>query len=224
MRKTLYAAMALIATICNASAQNFSAADVAKMNENNLVPGKIVTLKGDTLTGFLKKMNEPSTTFEGFGVRVKFVSANDFNANEKLSNKVFSSYNAKEIKGYIYDYTNTNRSFLSAKIKSVNLQGFVELGTRLPDGEYQCTIYTDPASKAYPATTTHQGLLTAKAEALMITEQNPTELYKTRCPEIAKKWTENYYSNNNVGKVLTYDKVRLTAFNDYVKTCGTTQK
>lgn len=158
MKKLFLTLIALATMCCVVCAQEYSPAQFRKMKEENVVPSKIITMQGDTIKGFLKRMIVPTPHDLGydpndfnntvtrkvlepivqFPSKVMFISENDF-LRVNISKEMYKIYTPKELKGYIYDYIGENLTFRSLKVSCANFTYngyyFVQYVRDLTDGE-----------------------------------------------------------------------------------------
>ncbi len=79
-----------------------------KMKKEGVVKGTVI-IKGKTIDGFIKRMgltyhdNEWYPAPWDFQSKIKFCPAKTFEKTEKIKNKHFEKYDAKDIDGYTYD-------------------------------------------------------------------------------------------------------------------------
>ena len=132
-----------------------------KISRENVVRGVVVTLKGDTLKGYIRKMSIPTAEQLGydpkgngtvvsvsvpdaeFGSKVKFISEADFNAKEHIHENDYTKCRPDKYKGYVYDVDGSNIDFISMKVKDgvMKKENFVHVVRELPDGELLVDYY-----------------------------------------------------------------------------------
>lgn len=185
----------------------------------------------------------PSTEFAR---KIRFITEQDFNS-ERIKNNMYEKYTPKDIKGYIYDYTGENLIFRTLNVKCKNFtyngQTFVKYVQDLANGEvyydyyfpFNVQIGTPTLDELEPFTHAHHAVyLPDTKKVILVEDQKPEEFYAKRCPQIVENWKNNKYTDvsskkdsklNKLSKLAskidqtTKNKVRDTAFEDYVNTC-----
>ncbi len=162
MKKVLFTLGALLSAT-TIFAQQFTKEQTKRIEEERIVPSKIITKEGDTLVGFLKAMHTPTLEDLGYdpanngnvvlsivvpetewGCKIKFLSEADFNA-DRIKHSMYKKYTPKDINGYIYDYNGKNLIFRTKYVKCGNFtyngNSFVKFNQEMPNGEYACEYY-----------------------------------------------------------------------------------
>ncbi len=194
-----------------------------KMRKEGVCPSKIVSLEGDTFTGFLKIMNLTSPRQLGagvrkgtvysqpwvqthFGTKVKFISVYDFNS-KKIKNRMYKCYTPKKISGYVYDYEGDNLHFERHYVKTRKNQyrgySFLRMEDTLSNGDVRCEyVYPLVSIQDLELTEEEVELLTTIHPAVyssledkvyLIEEEDPSEFYVSRSAELVNRWNSGYY-------------------------------
>lgn len=185
-----------------------------------------------------------------FGAKLKFISYEDFNAKKHVHNNDYTECKPKKYKGYIYDVKGENIEFVTLKVKDgvgKPQEQFVRVVQDLPNGDRYIEYYMPVAlitvmgeAPSYedvePYIHTHKAVfIKSQGYVSLVEDLKPEEFYKTRCPEIAKKWSSNAYTDVSKKKDGALNKLarlaakvdsgaqseaRIKAFDDYLNTCG----
>ncbi len=196
-----------------------------KMRKENVCPSKIVSLEGDTFTGFLKIMDLPSPRQLGagvrkgtvysqpwvqthFGTKVRFISVYDFNS-KKIKSRMYKYYTPKKISGYVYDYEGYNLRFERHYVKTRNSRyrgySFLRMVDTLSNGDVQCEyLYPLVSMQDSELTEEEVELLTtihaavyspSENKVYLVEEEDPSEFYINRSAELVNRWNSGYYHN-----------------------------
>lgn len=185
-----------------------------------------------------------------FGAKVKFISYEDFNAKKHVHNNDYTDCKPKKYKGYIYDTKGENTEFVTMKVKDgigKPQEQFVRVVQDLPDGDKYIEYFMPVAlvtvmgeAPSYedvePYIHTHKAVyIKSQGYVSLVEDLKPEDFYKTRCPEIVKKWKDNTYTDvtskkdSGLNKLARFaakvdtsaqTEARLRAFDDYLNTCG----
>lgn len=116
LKKVLLIASFMLSSVVSVViAQELTAEQKKKMERAMLVPTCIITMNGDTVYGFSKRIYSSSrvdatnkshdyTPNYYHQLDVDFISNDDFDANLKIKNSMLKKYKPSELKGYVYDY------------------------------------------------------------------------------------------------------------------------
>lgn len=265
MRKNFFAFTSVLLFSTSLLAQESEADFEKKINRESVVRGMVIDSKGDTLKGYIRKMKIPTAKELGcdpdnrattvvyvpdaeFGSKVKFISEEDFRAKNRVHENDYTKCKPDKFKGYIYDLDGENLTFTSMKVKDGILKqnNFVRVVRELPNGELLVDYYkswgvevlSGPPTyeEVEPYIHTHPAIfMKDKGLVVLAQDQKPEEFYKTRCPEILKKWNDNKYTDvsskkesklNKLAKLASkvdtgvQNEARLKAFQDYLDTCA----
>ena len=250
----------------NISAQDDSVLENqwAILEERGFVPGKIITLTGDTIEGYIHKMKLPTEDevikerpdggksayapeFQ-FGKNILFYAEKDF-WNNYGDRKARQKYKAKDLAGYIYDYTGDKRVFESQLVKSMQMvisgRYFVEKVTDCKNGDriYKFMLPVDVVNIHHTIEDVRCCFVEYDAmipvgekSVILIRDQIIKKFYAKRCPQVVEKFNNGDYTNvtdkkdsklNKLAKLSAYvgsdeekDAIALKAFIDYLKLCG----
>lgn len=224
-----------------------------KIDRERVVKGKVITTKGDTLDGYIREMFVPSLeqlrnaststvawADAEFGGKVKFISAKDFDSKKHVHENDYTKCKPDAYKGYVYDYTRKNQSFISLPVKNgkKTKNSFVMMSREIYDGEYLVFYFKSYGTKVAGgsfSTPTDDELMDytyphkavyfkAKNLVVLVRDLDPVEFYETRCPEVFDKWNLGTYmdasalnsgSKNKMNKVE--DKVDKVLSLDFGK-------
>lgn len=212
-----------------------------KLRRENVVHGYVITQKGDTLKGYVRKMHIPTAKECGydpqsnattvvsvpdaeFGSKVKFISYEDFAAKSHIHENDYTKCKPEKYKGYVYDVEGENLTFTSMKVKDglLKSQNFVHVVKELPNGELLVDYYMSQGvdvlsgSPTYadvePFTHTHPAIYDKSQNlVILVKDQKPEEFYKSRCPEIVTNWKNNKYTDVSGKKESKLNKLAKLA-------------
>lgn len=266
MKKNLLLSMCvMLFAAANISAQDSVLEDQwAILEKRGFVPGKIITLTGDTIEGYIHKMNLPTedevirksesgslgayAPLYQFGKNILFYEEKDF-WNNYDNRKAKQKYKAKELAGYIYDYTGDKRVFESQLVKSMQMvvsgRYFVEKVTDCKNGDriYKFMLPVDVVNIHHTIEDVrccfveYDAMIPAgEKSVILIRDQIIKKFYAKRCPQVVEKFNNGDYTNvtdkkdsklNKLAKLSAYvgsdeekDAIALKAFIDYLKLCG----
>lgn len=235
-----------------------------KLARERVVKGYVINLKGDTLKGYMRKMYMPTMKSMGFtpedkhvctrpdvqfGDEVKFIPEAEFLAKKHVHENDYTKVRPSKYKGYVYDPEELNMRFESMKVKNGYSKAdmyFVQVVGELATGEQIIEFYmpippNNPVigpvteEQAPDYLQTHPAVYVKEKGYAMLARDLKEDYYKTRCPEVYKKWKNNDYTDvsekkggfmNKLSKFTAAvddsvgDKVRLRAFNDYLESCA----
>ncbi|MBP5421342.1 MAG: hypothetical protein J6Y78_02755 [Paludibacteraceae bacterium] len=223
--KKLLSIAAIAFSALSVCAQEYTEAQLKRMDRERIVPSKVITKSGDTLVGYLRIMKVPTAKDLGyyppeehvnvivtapeveFSCKIKFLSEADFNG-EKVKNSMYKTYSPKLINGYIYDYKGQNLIFRTVNMKCGNFtyngETFAKYVKDLPNGEIFYEYYypfnvnfgTPTYEEVEPFTHSHYAVyLPSTGRTVLVADQKPEEFYATRCPQIVERWKNNEYTD-----------------------------
>lgn len=264
-KKLLLSMCVMLFAAANISAQDSVLEDQwAILEKRGFVPGKIITLTGDTIEGYIHKMNLPTEDevirpglsgsvgayapeFQ-FGKNILFYEEKDF-WNNYGERKARQKYKAKELAGYIYDYTGDKRVFKSLLVKSVEFlvsgRYFVEWVKDCKNGDvvYKFMLPVDVVNMHHTIDEVrrcfveYDAMLPAgEKTVILIRDQIIKKFYAQRCPQVVEKFNNGEYTDvsskkesklNKLAKLSAYvgtseerEVIALKAFIDYLQLCG----
>ncbi|UII28324.1 hypothetical protein LVD15_07815 [Fulvivirga maritima] len=221
-----------------------------KMDYEDVTHG-VVIIKGKRVEGYIREKG--TTYFDdqiydapwSYQSAIRFVPKDVFEEKEKIKNKDYEKYDAKDIDGYIY-YPYEGDSLVFESVKYADLTG---VGTSMiPKKMFMRKITDDKISLFYHySSPMSMGEVSAMRQSYLDSKE-PNLVYQTEdkirlvenlnvekelsdCPAVVEKYKNNEYKaigdeNSNSGfnkfinKTAFRDKVRLLVIEDYNKTCG----
>lgn len=153
--KKIFAITAAMLFATNLFAQS---PDPTKLDREKVVKGKLVTMNGDTLDGYIREMfvptfaqmkyayENPNTISHAdveFGCEVKFISKEDFDSKKRVHENDYTKCKPEKYKGYVYNYTGKALNFSSLPVKDGKKPKtcFVDVKREISDGEYFVFYY-----------------------------------------------------------------------------------
>ncbi len=215
-----------------------------KIKSENVISG-VIFLDGKEIPGYLKKMGKTEVFDKPFDApwqfqsEVLFIGKDEFEKTEKIKNKMFQSYSAKEIEGYKYDttyYESVKYSDMSAvgmnmiakkvfmqKVLAAKISLFIYYNSppALVDGSSYQQAYTEAA---IPKMVYQVG----KEGKLKLVNNLNINKELADCPAVIEKYAKGEYSSSNsalnnknkfLNNTLFREDVRLAVIQDYNNTC-----
>jgi hypothetical protein len=221
-----------------------------KMKSENVVAGSIIK-NGKEIPGYIRAMGTASvdgTQFTApweFQLSLRFIEKNDFEKAEKIKNKDYVKYEAKDIEGYKYD----NDSLIYESVKYSDMSA---VGTGMLSQKIFMRKISEGKISLYHHFQSPPPVMVGDAvsfKATYIENANPNYVYKTAnddklklvnslnikkelsdCPVVVEKFEKGEYGIKNgegkstgltklMNKTVLKDDIKLAAIGDYNNTC-----
>lgn len=243
MRKLFAVALALLV-----SSAAFSQLD-EKIRQEGVVPATII-IKGKETEGYMKRMGTRywddiyySTPWE-FQGKVRFISKRDFDKKDKIKNKDYSKYTAKDISGYRYN--GDSLVYLSVKYADNSAVGT----GMIPKTKFMRRISDNKISIFHHFQTPPSVGEVSALKEIYLENKNPDVVYKKGkkgklrlvnalnvgkeledCPTVVEKYKNGEYkvagseekqskAAKLLNKTVFRDGVRMMVIEDYNNTCN----
>ncbi|UII19800.1 hypothetical protein [Fulvivirga ligni] len=221
-----------------------------KMSEENVVRGAIVK-NNEVIQGFIRKKGTTYLDEETFDApwsyqnTISFIPKDVFNEKEKIKNKDFEKYNAKDIEGYVY-YTSPDDSLVFESVKYSDMSA---VGTgmiakkifmrKISDGKISLFYHYSAPLSMGEISAMKQSYIECKEpnlvyqtdEKIRLVELLNVEKELSGCPQVVERYKNNEYKgdsdqetdsgfNKFLNKTAYRTDVRLLVIEDYNKVCG----
>lgn len=211
-----------------------------KMQKQNVVAGYIIK-DGKQTHGYIRRMGTESLGTENYPAPwqfqgdIRFIPKNIFEITAKIKNKLFVSYSAKDIDGYVYD----TMVFESVKYSDMSSVGVSMIAKkmfmhRISDGKIKLfQHFQSPPiifnGQDYIECAKPNPIYQVGADGKL----KPVSLLNVSkeladCPQVVQRFKNNEYStlgtendqgNKFLSNVVFRNEVRLMVIDDYNRTC-----